>query len=440
MSFCSLYDWKDVAPERRAAWLNRQPEEDPSVIGACRDIIERVRTEGDRALIEFTRRFDGVELSPDRILVSREELEEGAAEVDATMAAALDRSIRNVRTFHRDQLPTSTRWLEVEPGVWCGDRWTPIDSVALYVPRGRGAFSSVACMLGVPAALAGVKNIVMFTPPGEDGTVDAATLYVCQQLGIDQIVRIGGAQAVAAAAFGTSSVPTCQKIVGPGNVYVSAARRILNHKIDPGPPAGPSESLIICDESVDAENAAWNLLIEAEHGENSTALLLIPDMPTAERIRGCVDGLLDQLSERRREFVKTVLSDRGGIVVTESMDQSIEIANKLAVEHVAVMVRNPWEVHPRITNAGEILFGDFPIVSLANYAMGVNAIIPTGGRAKTTSPVSMQEFGKFTALGFCTAEGKKQLEPIVSAFSRDEGFSAHHLAVENWRIRESEGR
>lgn len=428
----SVRKLEQLSTAERDALLNRRPQSDMTVVETCRAVIDDVRRRGDDAVLEYTLAFDNVRLAAGELRVSSTAFDDARSRVTDALANAIDRSIRNVDRFHRAQHQPETRWIETEPGVWCGERWTPIETVCLYVPRGRGSFASVACMLGVPARIAGVGRVVVCTPPGRDGEVDAATLYACKQLGIDEVYKVGGAQAVAAVAYGTPSIPQCDKIIGPGNVYVSAAKRLLADEIDPGPPAGPSESLIICDESPDARQVAWNLLIEAEHGENSTAVLVTHSRKMADGVAAAIGKCIDQLTPQRKAYAETVLNQHGGILVTDSLEQSIEFANQFAAEHVALMVADPWTVHPKLTHAGEILFGEFPIISLANYAMGPNAILPTSRAARTASPVSVRDFVKATSLGFCTRQGYESLTPIVSVFSRDEGFSAHHLAAELW--------
>jgi histidinol dehydrogenase len=287
-------------------------------------------------------------------------------------------------------------------------------------------------MLGVPATIAGVPRIIVCTPPGRDGCVDAATLVAAQMLGIDEVYRVGGAQAVAAVAFGTASIPQCAKIVGPGNVYVSAARTLLAEVLDPGPPAGPSESAILCDGSGSAINAAWNLLIEAEHGENSCALLVTHQAAFAQRVATEMEGLLPRLTAERRAFAAEVLGRNGGIITTDSLATSLAVINAFAPEHLALMCADPWALLPEVRDAAEVLLGDYPIISLGNYALGVNAILPTGGRARTRSCVSVDDFLKRSSIGWVTRRGFESLAPVVSTLSRDEGFCAHHLAVENW--------
>ena len=422
----------DLGDADLARLLDRLPQSDPEVIKTCREVIDGVRSRGDEAVLEYTRAYDGVTLNSSQMRVSPGEFDEAERSVSKGVRSAIEHAIRNIDRFHQLQKRPESSWLEVEPGVWCGERWTPIDTVCLYVPRGRGAFASVACMIGTPAKIAGVGRIVLCTPPGPAGVVDSATLYACRLMGIDEVYRVGGAQAVAAVAYGTQTIPRCDKIVGPGNVYVSAARRLLSDVIDPGSPAGPSESLIVCDDSPDPEQVAWNLLIEAEHGENSTALLVTHSKRMAGAVVSAIGEHIERMTPDRNDYAEIVLQDRGGVLLTSSLSESIDVANRFAAEHVALMVEDPWTVHPQITNAGEIVFGDYPIISLANYAMGMNAILPTGGTARYASPISVRDFVKATSLGFCTQQGYERLSPVVSALSRDEGFSAHHLAVECW--------
>jgi histidinol dehydrogenase len=415
--------------------LDRKIWDDPETIELARTIVEEVRIGGDRAVAGFLRRFDDVDLQPDEFRVGNDEIDASSDRLDPKLRRAIDASIENIRRFHETQRPTGDRLMEIEPGVWCGERSTAIETVCLYVPRGRGAFASVACMLGVPARIAGVGRLILCTPPGPRGDVDAATLYAAKQLGIDEIYRVGGAQAVAAVAFGTETLPRCDKIVGPGNVWVSAARQLLARHIDPGPSAGPSESLVVADGTSAPDNVAWNLLIEAEHGENSCALLVTHDRDEARAVAESVETKLGSLTVQRRAYAAEVLANRGGILVTRDLETSCDFASRFAAEHVALMVADPWSILPRIRNAGEILLGDFPIMSLANYAMGVNAILPTGGWARSTSGVSVLDFVKRTSIGFVTETGFRRLREIVPAMSRDEGFSAHHLSVENWQTR-----
>lgn len=433
MSFVRQLQYKELSSAEIERLFERQEWSAPETLEACETITNAVRERGDAALIELTERFDRVKLTPDRLRVSQLEIDAASAQLDATLRAALDRSIKNIDRFHRTQLDRGMPLTEVEPGVWCGERSSAIDSVCLYVPRGRGAFSSVACMLAIPAKLAGVPRVIVCTPPGADGSVDAATLYALNQIGIDEIYRVGGAQAIAAVAYGTETVPRCTKVVGPGNIYVSGARQLLSNRIDPGPPAGPSESLVLADGEANVDNVAWNLMIEAEHGENSSAWLLTDSESLATAVAERVPELLPKLTPQRQAYVREVLSSRGGVIVCDNLDEVATLANRYAAEHVAIMVREPWELLPKVNNAGEILLGDYPIMSLANYAMGINAILPTGGRAQTYSGVSIRDFTKISSIGYLTRSGFDSLREFVPTLSQDEGFSAHHEAILAWR-------
>ncbi len=433
MSSLRIMSYKDLNPSQLNELLDRKTWDAPDVQSVCRDIIDNVRGNGDTALLDYTRQFDGVDLSNCGLRVPWSDFENARERLSDRLKDAIDNSLINVRKLHETQIPKTLDMVEVDRGMWCGERWSAIDAVCLYVPRGRGAFASVAYMLGVPGTLAGVERLIICTPPGPEGEVDDATLYAAAEMGITEIYRVGGAQAVAAVAFGTDTIPRCDKILGPGNVYVTAARQLLAETLDPGPIAGPSESLIICDNSPNPVNAAWNLLIEAEHGENSCALLLTDSDAFAQKVAVEIEKCRNQLTDQRRRYADEVLSTRGGILVTSNIDETIDFANRFAAEHVAIMVREPWDVVSRIKNAGEILIGDYPIISLGNYAMGINAILPTGGWAKTSSGVSVLDFMKRTSIGYASRNAFEKMKQYVPAISKDEGFSAHHKAILNWQ-------
>jgi histidinol dehydrogenase len=407
--------WELSKQERKGLLLRAQPDMKSAMVNA-QFIIDRVEAEGDAAVIKWTAEYDRVELTPARLRVGPEEFAQAAALLPARLREAVELAIRNIRTFHERTIPEPLHLVNVGEGMVCGERTTPIDSVCLYVPRGRGSFPSVLCMLGVPARLA-----------------DAATLYAAAQIGIDEIYRIGGAQAVAAVAFGTETIPACAKIIGPGNVYATAAKLILANRINPGPGAGPSESIILCDETPNPHNVALNLLIEAEHGENSCALLVTHHEPLVQAVDRIVDEQIPQLSELRADYARRVLDGYGGAVLTRSLDESVAFVNDFAPEHLALMLQRPRTTCDRIVNAGEIVMGDYPIISLANYVMGVNAILPTGRWARTQSPVSVRDFVKTSSIVRVEEQAFRQLVDPVTAFSEYEGFCAHHLAVQNWQ-------
>jgi histidinol dehydrogenase len=395
-------------------------------------IIERVRTAGDSALVKWTAEFDGVELTPDQLRVSAEEIDHAAESLPAEIRNAIDLAISNIRTFHQATMPEPVRTVDVGPGVVCTKRYSPIDSVCLYVPHGRGGFSSVLCMAAVPATLAGVPRIIVCTPPGPDRQVDPATLYVARRTGIDEVYRIGGAQAVAAVAFGTETVPACVKIVGPANVYATAAKRLLSDEIDPGPGAGPSEAIILCDDSPNPRNVALNLMTEAEHGEDSCALLVTHHEPLVQAVDEIVSREIPQLTPQRSEFVSHVMNAYGGAVLTRSLDESIAFVNEFAVEHLSIMTRDPRDVAGRVTNAGEILLGDCPIIAIANFMIGVNEILPTSRYARTESPVSVSDFLKASSVVEINREAYERFVGPVAAWCEHGGFTAHRRAAEQW--------
>jgi histidinol dehydrogenase len=414
------------------AGLKRVSPSAPEAEAVAREIIAAVRARGDDAVCEFTARFDDVRLAPEALRVPADAMKRAADAVDDDVRDALVHAIANIRKFHQTQMPDALALTEVEPGVWCGDRWTPLDTVCLYVPRGRGAFASVMCMLGAPAKIAGVGRIIVCTPPGPDGAVDPATLLAARVLGIDEIYRVGGAQAVAAVALGTEKIPVATRSSDRATCSCRPRGRCWRTPWIPDHRLARANRRFFAWVRWTAAMRLGTCFVEAEHGENSCALLVSEDAATADGVVRLLPELAAELPPQRREFATAVLENNGGIVVTDGVDTSIAVVNAFAPEHLAVMTDDPWTLLPRIRHAGEILMGDYPIISLGNYAMGVNAILPTGGAARTRSCVSVQDFLKRSSVGFVTRTGFDKLRPVVSTLSRDEGFSAHHRAVEQW--------
>lgn len=423
------WDSMDAAEQEK---LFRRSETDiDDVTGTVRGIIERVRNEGDAVLYELARTFDGADLSSAGLRVRPEEFEAAEALVNPAVKEALRQAVRNVRSFHETQKPEGMTVKEVRRGLFVGERATPVDSAALYVPRGRGSFPSMLYMLAVPAVIAEVPRIVVVTPPGSDGSVDPACLFVASLLGIDEVYRVGGAQAIAALACGTESIAPVDKITGPGSMYVTAAKRLLYGSVDVGLPAGPSESILIADSSADPELAARDLLVEAEHGSDSCALLLTPDAALAARCASILESKIASLPEPRKSFVSDVLGGGyGGVIVTASMEEALEITNRFAPEHLELLVSDPFSLLGSIRNAGEILLGENMPFSCANYLAGANAVLPTGGKAKTYSAVSVRDFMKYSSVIWATKEGYDALAPHTEALARYEGFETHAQAVD----------
>jgi histidinol dehydrogenase len=342
---------------------------------------------------------------------------------------AIEAAAANIRRFHAEQMPEAMWFTEVAPGIMAGEKITPVSSVGLYVPRGKGAFPSVMMMLANPAKVAGVERIVVVTPPTPEGKADAASLVAAEVCGIEELYVVGGMQAIAALAYGTETIPKVAKIVGPGSSYVSAAKRLLYGTVDVGLPAGPSEAIILADEHADPRLCALDLLIEAEHGPESAAILVTHHEPLANEVLRLLPDLIADLPEWRRAFVENVLGNYGGIVLTDSLEASVDFVNAYAPEHLEVLTQEPFVTLQKLHNAGEILLGHYTPISTANYALGLNAILPTGGFARSFSSVSVWDFLKRSGVGYLSREGYSRLQGTVATLADYEDFPAHAMAV-----------
>jgi histidinol dehydrogenase len=426
----NIHEWDRLDDAQRDALCRRGEAAIPAeVMERAREVIEAVRREGDAALIRYTRKFDGADLRALPLRVTGQELHEAQQSLSQEVKQAIEFAVQNVRRFHEEQRPGGLELREVRPGLFAGERAAPIPSAGLYVPRGRGSFPSVMYMLAVPAAIAGVKRIAAVSPPDGLGKVDPACLYAAGICGVEEVYRIGGIQAVAALAVGTQSIPRVDKVLGPGSLYVAAAKRALADRVDVGLPAGPSESIVLADDSADALRVALDLITEAEHGSDSSAFLVTPDRELARAVVRGLPELLEQIDPSRAAYVRDVLRGYGGIVVTATMDQAIDFVNRYAPEHLQIACREPFALLGRIENAGEILLGQESAFSMANYAGGCNNVIPTGGWARTCSPLSVRDFMKHSSLLYVTTEGASRLYGPVASLADYEGFSAHALAV-----------
>lgn len=424
-----IYRWKETAQEIKDRIMARSNQDVDAFLPQAQKIIDEVKNRGDQAIIDYTREFDGADLSQAGLQVSEEEIEQASARLDPKVKEAIDVSYQNILTFHERQMPEEIWMTEVGPGLVCGEKISPIESCVLYVPRGTAAYPSVMLMLGVPAKVAGVRRIAVATPPQPDGTVDDATLYAARIIGIDEIYRFGGVQAVAAFALGTPTVKPALKIVGPSNIYATAAKKILYGKIDVGVPAGPSESIILADQSADPELVATDVLIEAEHGPYSAALVVTHHEPLANAVAELIPAKVKALPQKQQDYITRVFSNYGGIALTGSLQESISLVNDYAPEHLEVLTEEPLALLPKLENAGEIMMGKYTPISLCNYSLGVNAILPTGGRAKSASVVTVHDFLKKTSVSYATQEGYDRLRPYVADFADFEGFPAHAAAV-----------
>jgi histidinol dehydrogenase len=412
------------------ALLARTEADLSTFIAKVAPIIEAVRTEGDAALQRFARAYDGVTAAQMNLRVTSAEFDAAQEKVPADVVRAIAHAIDNVRRFHQAQMPEEMWLKEIEPGIWTGERHTPIDSVACYVPRGKGSFPSVVNMTAIPGVVAGVPRLIIVTPPGPDGLVDAGTLVAARLIGVTEIYKCGGAQGVAAVAYGTPTVPRCLKIVGPGSPWVVAAKRQLADILDPGIPAGPSESIILADENANGALAALDLLIEAEHGPDSSAFLVTPSRRVADEALAALETYWAQMEPQRAAFSRAVLSGaHGGIVLTRDLAGAIAFANAYAPEHMEVLVAEPMAILPKLRNAGEILLGQYSAISLGNYLLGPNAVLPTGGKAKTASPLSVFDYLKRTSVAYVTKDGYPLVAEDTVRLARYEGFDAHARAV-----------
>ncbi|MDO6585171.1 histidinol dehydrogenase [Salipiger sp. 1_MG-2023] len=435
MSDVNVQKLAGLGKAERAALIRRSEADLSFFLDKVQPIIDAVKTEGDAALVRFGRDFDkATPLTAETLQVSEAEFDEAFKLVDDKVIEAIRYGIENIRSFHEEQAPEPMFLKEIRPGAFAGDRYLPINSVALYVPRGKGSFPSVTMMTSVPGVVAKVPNLAIFTPPGPDGKIDAATLVAARIAGVETIYKCGGAQAVAAAAFGTETVKKAQKIVGPGSPWVVAAKRLLAGIIDPGLPAGPSEGMILADHTVSGGLAAMDLLIEAEHGPDSSAWLVTPSERVVEEALAALPELWGKMTETRVEFSRTVLTGAsGGIVLAKDMADACAFVNEYAPEHLEILSTKPFDYLGDITEASEILLGTHTPVSIANFALGPNAVLPTSKGANTYGPLSVTDFIRRSSVGYVTEKGYPEMAAAAKTLAEYEGFSSHANAVSDLR-------
>ncbi|MGJ3237900.1 MAG: histidinol dehydrogenase [Anaerolineae bacterium] len=420
----------DQLTDAQRTKIMRRAETDISeLLPTTQAVIDDVRANGDEAVVRYARKWDAANFKASMLRARPEDFKRARANIAPDIVESIHVAHENIRKFHEEQLPEKMWFTEVQPGIMAGEKITPIASVGLYVPRGKGAFPSVMLMLATPAKAAGVPRIVVVTPPTPEGLPDDASLVAAEIAGIDEVYVVGGIQAISALAYGTETIPQVDKVIGPGNQYVSAAKRLLYGTFDVGLPAGPSESIILTDENVDPRLAALDLLVEAEHGPDSAALLVTHSRDVAEKALNILPEYIAQLPEWRQGFVNNVLSNYGGIILTNNLEESIAFVNDYAPEHLEVLVKDPFVALNKINNAGEILLGDWTPIPTGNYALGVNAILPTGGFAKTFSAVSVWDFLKRSSIAYLSREGYEGLEEHVARLADYEGFPAHANAI-----------
>lgn len=434
MSEVSFHDYSKLDAAGKAALIRRSEADLSFFLEKAKPIIEAVKTEGDAALVRFAREFDKSDVKPGALKVTEAEFDVAFDMVEKEVIEAIEFGITNIRHFHEEQKPEAMWLKEMRPGAFAGDRYTPIRSVALYIPRGKGAFPSVTMMTAVPAVVAGVPDIAIVTPPTPHGSVDAATLVAARLAGLGTIYKCGGAQAVAAVAYGTETVKPAIKIVGPGSPWVVAAKRLLSGIIDPGLPAGPSEALIFADDTVHGGLAALDLLIEAEHGPDSSAYLVTHSRRVVEEALAALPQHWGRMTEQRVEFSRAVLTGKyGGIILTSSADESIEFINDYAPEHLEILSTDPFAYLGRITEAAEVLMGPHTPVSIGNFGLGPNCVLPTSRNARSWGPLSVHDFIKRSSIGYVTASAYPEFARHARTLARYEGFSSHEQAVSSVR-------
>ncbi len=418
-----------LSPEELTKLKKRAELDIEQALSIAKEAINNIKQNGDAAVVEYVRKFDYPDATIANIKVTEAEFAAAEKEVDPELRDAIAHAFANIKEVHERQMPEEIQLSEIDKGVFAGEKVTPIASAGLYVPRGKGAFPSVMLMLAVPTMVAKVPRVMVCTPPGKDGNVEPASLVAATMAGVTEVYKLGGIQAMAAMALGTETIPKVDKITGPCNVYGSAAKRILYGTVDVGLPAGPSESIILADATTDPRIAALDLLIEAEHGPDSAALLVTESEKVANEALKHLQEYLAKLPEWRRNFCETGLSSYGGIILTSSVEESIAFVNDYAPEHLEVLVEDPFSVLGDIVNAGEILLGQYTPIPTANYCLGVNAILPTGGFARSYSAVSVFDFLKRSGIGYLTKAGFDKLKKTTFTLADYEGFSAHAMAV-----------
>ncbi len=406
--------------------LKRSPASYGEYESRVAQIVSDVRREKDQALFRYTEQLDGVRLTQETIRVTQEETEEAYQAVDPSLLEVIRKSLANIKAYHEKQKRYS--WFDSTPeGTILGQKVTPLSVAGIYAPGGKAAYPSSVLMNVVPARVAGVPKIIMATPPGKDGKVTPATLVAAKEAGVDEVYKMGGAQAIAAMAFGTESVPKTDKITGPGNIYVALAKKEVYGHVGIDSIAGPSEILVLADETANPRYVAADLLSQAEHDEMASAILVTDSQELADKVEEEIQGFLKVLS--RSEIIKKSLDTYGFILVADSMDEAIEAANAVASEHLEIVTRDPFQVMTRIQNAGAIFLGDYSSEPLGDYYAGPNHVLPTNGTARFFSPLSVDDFVKKSSIVYYSREALAKAQKDIVAFAKAEHLTAHANSI-----------
>lgn len=406
--------------------LKRSPNHYGEFESSVADIIKTVREKGDEALFSYTEKFDHVSISKETISVTEEEIDEAYRSVDPELLAVIRKALVNIRSFHEKQRRTS--WFDSrEDGVILGQKITPLRRVGVYVPGGKAVYPSSVLMNIVPAKVAGVKTTVMTTPPGKDGKVSPNTLVAAKEAGADVICKVGGAQAIAALAFGTESIPRVDKIVGPGNIFVALAKKQVYGFVGIDSIAGPSEITVLADGKANAHEVAADLLSQAEHDEMASAILVTTSKELAEAVNREIDHYLTYLS--RAEIIRKSLDNYGRILLVDSIEGGVDAVNEIAPEHLEIVTENPFDVMTRVRNAGAMFLGRYSSEPLGDYFAGPNHILPTNGTARFFSPLSVDDFVKKSSIVSYSEEALRAVHRDIETFAKAEGLTAHANSI-----------
>ena len=406
--------------------LKRSPNNYGQYEQGVTEILANVKANGDQALFEYTKKFDQADLNAGNIKVTDAEIEEAYALVDRKLVEIIRKSLANIRTYHEKQRQTS--WFDSKPdGTILGQKVTALHRVGVYVPGGKAAYPSSVLMNIVPAKVAGVDEIIMVTPPGKDGKVTPTTLVAANEAGATAIYKAGGAQAIAALAYGTESIPKVDKIVGPGNIFVALAKRAVYGHVSIDSIAGPSEILVIADETANPRYVAADLLSQAEHDEMASAILITTSKELAEKVSAQVDEFIKVLS--RKEIIRKSIDTYGYILLADNMADAVEAANAIASEHLEIVTANPFDVMTRIKNAGAIFIGEYSSEPLGDYFAGPNHVLPTNGTAKFFSPLSVDDFIKKSSIIYYSREALEEVHEDIESFAKSEQLTAHANSI-----------
>ncbi|WP_211133759.1 histidinol dehydrogenase [Coprococcus comes] len=406
--------------------LKRSPNNYGQYEASVKEILDKVKEEKDAAVFAYTAKFDGAELTADTIEVTDAEIEEAYAQVDDTLLTVIRKAKDNIESYHAKQRQNS--WFDSKPdGTILGQKITPLHRVGVYVPGGKAVYPSSVLMNVMPAKVAGVDEIIMVTPPGKNGKASPNTLVAAKEAGVDKIYKVGGAQAIAALAYGTESIPKVDKIVGPGNIYVALAKKAVYGHVSIDSIAGPSEILVVADETANPRYVAADLLSQAEHDELASAILVTTSEKLAHEVSDQVDGFLKELS--RAEIISKSLDNYGYILLADTMEDVIDVANEIASEHLEIQTKNPFEVMTKIRNAGAIFIGEYASEPLGDYFAGPNHILPTNGTAKFFSPLSVDDFIKKSSIISYSREALQKVHKDIESFAKAEQLTAHANSI-----------